>query len=260
MIFFQFPRLTAVQCLFYGREKDPTGAELSFQMPGNLQAGKHAREKMSDFLFQYGCYAWCECHQVHKNDLLFEPEPINLTNWPGIYSEGDGLATSRPGLGLMIKTADCQPILMAHKSGRYIMALHIGWRGNRIDFIKKAVNEFCEFFRVKAEELLACRGPSLGPNNAEFVNFHKDWGEEFRPWFDENIQCMDLWGLTRHQLLKAGLLEENIYAIDICTYANDSSWFSWRKNKEAGRQAALIWIKNSCNDTEALEQVHSFRS
>lgn len=39
-------------------------------------------------------------------------------------ADGDGLATSRPGLGLLIKTADCQPVLLAHRSGRHIAALH----------------------------------------------------------------------------------------------------------------------------------------
>jgi copper oxidase (laccase) domain-containing protein len=33
----------------------------------------------------------------------------------GITLEGDGLCTSRPGHALVIKTADCQAILLAHK-------------------------------------------------------------------------------------------------------------------------------------------------
>lgn len=42
---------------------------------------------------------------------------------------GDGLITTTPSLALCIRTADCAPILMAHKSKPIIATVHAGWRG-----------------------------------------------------------------------------------------------------------------------------------
>lgn len=69
---------------------------------------------------------------MHGDTLVFEPDAVSWEAQP--TADGDGLATSRPGLGLLIKTADCQPVLLAHRSGRHIAALHAGWRGNRCNF------------------------------------------------------------------------------------------------------------------------------
>ena len=86
------------------------------------------------------------------------------------------------------------------------------------------------------------RGPSLGPARAEFVNFEREWSDGFRPWFDPATRTMDLWGLTRRQLQRAGLPERQIYGLDLCTASNNGQFFSYRREKRSGRQASLIWI------------------
>ena len=53
---------------------------------------------------------------------------------------------------------------------------------------------------------------------------------------------MDLWGLTRRQLQRAGLPERQIYGLDLCTASNNGQFFSYRREKRSGRQASLIWI------------------
>lgn len=89
---------------------------------------------------------------------------------------------------------------------------------------------------------MAVRGPSLGPEKAEFVNFEQEWSAEFRPWFDPSSRTMDLWGLTRAQLLKAGLSARHIYSLDCCTFSLPEQFFSYRREKKSGRQASLIWM------------------
>ena len=160
---------------------------------------------------------------------------------PPAFPKGDGLATDKPGIGLLIKTADCQPILLAHRSGRFVAGIHAGWRGNRCDFPGSGVRRFCEHYGVEPRELLAVRGPSLGPARAEFINFESEWGDAFRPWFDAGSRTMDLWGLTRWQLEQAGLLPRNIYGIDLCTASCNRQFFSYRCVKASGRQASVIW-------------------
>ena len=242
---FVFPGVPQVRCAFQTRAGGVSlgefgGGNIAFTVQDNPEHVIANRRSMLEDLRPQGMPAWAELMQVHGDGFVFEPEPVACET--PVTAEGDGMATARPGLGLLIKTADCQPILIAHKSGAYIAAMHAGWRGNRCDFPITGVARFCERYGLEPRDLLAVRGPSLGPGKAEFVNFDKEWGAPYLPWFDASSKTMDLWGLTRHQLERAGLLPRNIYGLDICTASNNEQFFSYRCARRSGRQASLVWI------------------
>ena len=185
--------------------------------------------------------AWSELNQVHGDVMHLDPEPTPLNN--PLLPAADGLATTQPGLALVIKTADCQPVLLASLDGKHIAALHVGWKGNRIGFIDRAVKEFCAHYRLSPRDLVAVRGPSLSPANSQFTNFDAEWGPEFLPWFNQENRSMDLWRLTHHQLMEAGLESRNIFGLDFCTFERADLFFSHRRDRgTSGRQASLIWI------------------
>lgn len=184
---------------------------------------------------------WAELYQIHGDIMYFEPDAQDPYTASTI--EGDGFATSRASRGLMIKTADCQPVLLAHKDGKHIAALHVGWRGNRIDFIASAVDRFCSHYGLLAKDIMAVRGPSLGPSAAQFTNFATEWGDDFATWFSAREQTMNLWQLTRDQLCAAGLMPQHVYGLDLCTLTLDHAFFSYRRERATGRQASFIWIK-----------------
>lgn len=239
---FAFPGVTAVRCAFHtrcgGASQDPWGkGNISLEVGDAPDATIANRRELSSSL---GLDGWAECRQVHGDVMVFDPAPLDLATPP--QTEADGLATSRPGLGLVIKTADCQPVLIAHESGRYVAALHVGWRGNRIDFPASGVRAFCDRYGLAPRDLLAVRGPSLGPAAAEFVNFDREWGDDFARWFRTRERTMDLWTLTRHQLAQAGLAPERIHALDLCTGTLADTFFSYRRERVTGRQASIIWI------------------
>jgi polyphenol oxidase len=189
---------------------------------------------------QLGFTHWAEAKQVHGTQVITDPSPMHASDRPGI--QADGLATSRPKMALTIKTADCQPILLAHVQGGHIGALHCGWRGNREGFPRKGVAAFCAAYGFDPKDVLAVRGPSLGPGASEFVNFDLEWGDDFRKYFNPSTKNVNLWRLTRDQLLEAGLRKEHIFALDLCTYSLPATFFSYRRDKTSGRQVGLIWI------------------
>lgn len=240
LISFMFPGIPGVRCAFQTRPSDAGDAfagniSLSATCP-RAQTERHRAELAAAF----GVPGMAELHQVHGDMTVFDPEPLDAGTAPAC--EGDGMATQRPGLALMIKTADCQPILLAHRSGRYVAALHVGWRGNRINYPMTGVRAFCAKYGLDPADVLAVRGPSLGPAAAEFVNFNAEWGPEFVAWFDARQHSMDLWRLTRDQLLRAGLLEKHLFSLDLCTFSLPACFFSYRRDKHSGRQASIIQI------------------
>ncbi len=195
------------------------------------------RQTMQEVL---GFNHFAEIHQVHTDEVIFNPAHSSLEN--SVLKKADGLACNQKNFALMVKSADCQSILIAHKGGEHIMAIHVGWRGNKIYFPRNSIDKFCEFYRLAPADLYAVRGPSLGPNMAEFTDFEKDWSNEFKIWYNHETKCMDLWSLTKYQLVSAGLKPKNIFSIDLCTATMHETFFSYRQNKSCGRLANLIWI------------------
>ncbi len=250
---FRFPGIAGVRVAFQTRcggfsQGDYGGGNVSLHTEDDPQAVAKNREALGRTL---GLARMADVYQVHGGTTIFEPEAVEPHQKPGV--EADGMATAQAGLGLAIKSADCQPVLLSHNSGRYIAALHVGWRGNRIAYPTTAVREFCAFYGIAPQDVLAVRGPSLSPPAAEFVNFASEWGDNFRPWFNPHTQTMDLWALTRHQLEAAGLLPGNIYGLDLCTYGNPESFFSYRRVAASGRQASVIWIEPSNSNARSNE-------
>jgi hypothetical protein len=245
---FQFVDIPQVACAFTSRrggvsEPPHDSANISFDVNDDPEAVTENRRTVYE---RMGLTGWCELNQVHGDVIHFDPAPRAPEERPVL--DGDGMATTEPGHGLVIKTADCQPILLAHRSGRFVAGLHAGWRGNKLDFPGSGVRRFCDRYDLKPKDVFAVRGPSLGPDAAEFINFDTDFGDKFSPWFNPKTKTMDLWRLTRDQLMDAGVPEKQIFGLDLCTMTMDDTFFSYRKAcaapiRETGRQCGIIWIK-----------------
>ena len=76
--------------------------------------------------------------------------------------EGDALLTNVPGLLLVIRTADCLPVLLVDEKNRAVAAVHCGWRGTEKRILEKAVRAMGEAYGSKPGEMLAALGPCIG--------------------------------------------------------------------------------------------------
>jgi polyphenol oxidase len=244
---FRFPGLAGVSCLFTTRRGGASlpplhSANLSFDV-GDDPA--HVAQNRQALASQTGLSSWCELKQVHGDVLHLDPEPTSLDAFVSGPSslEGDALATARPGLALVVKTADCQPVLLAHETGRFVAALHVGWRGNVANLPGSAVAQLCAHYGCAPAELLAVRGPSLGPAQAQFLHFAQEFGQGFLPFFQRKKDTVDLWRLTRHQLEQAGLAPGRVFGLDQCTKSSPQDFFSFRAARVTGRMMSLIWME-----------------
>jgi YfiH family protein len=76
--------------------------------------------------------------------------------------EGDALMTSVPGLLLVIRTADCLPVLLVDETNRAVAAVHCGWRGTEKRILERAVRAMGEAYGSKPAEMRAALGPCIG--------------------------------------------------------------------------------------------------
>jgi YfiH family protein len=180
-------------------------------------------------------------HQVHGAEIvvLHKDDHINLS-----ARTADAIITDVPLLGIMVKQADCQGVILYDRLKSVVAVVHCGWRGNVHDILGAVVNRMRSEFGCDAKDLKAAIGPSLGPCCAEFTTYRDIFPEEFARYIIRENH-FDLWGISRMQLSRAGLAEVNIITAGICTKCNTDMFYSYRAEGDTGRFGTVAMIRES---------------
>jgi YfiH family protein len=153
-------------------------------------------------------------------------------------------ATTRGGGGVcVIQVADCLPVLFAAQDGSAVGAAHAGWRGLAAGVLEATVRNFS----VPPVELLAWLGPAISQKHFEvgaevraaFTAVDPAASAAFQPNTRGRWQC-DLYALARRRLAALGI--DRVFGGGWCTYDDPSRFFSFRRDGQSGRMAALIWL------------------
>ncbi len=156
--------------------------------------------------------------------------------------EVDILVTTLPGLGLVIKQADCQAVMFYDPVNRVVGNVHCGWRGQVANVLGETVHLLQGRFGTRPGDLYAAVGPSLGPCCAEFINFRREFPPEL--WsYQVSPTYFDLWRLSRDQLVAAGLAPARVHLAGLCTRCDPGHFYSYRRDRVTGRQGALIALR-----------------
>ena len=172
----------------------------------------------------------------------------------------DGAFTRERGLACTIMVADCLPILLCDRRGTTVAAVHAGWRGlagvDGKGVLEVIYEQFITLAPVQyacdATELIAWLGPCIGP---EAFEVGADVVKAFTGGSQQTVQCFkpqangkwfaDLPALARHRLGALGVTQVfgNDSSPPWCTVGNPSRFFSHRRDRVSGRQAACIWLE-----------------
>lgn len=175
-----------------------------------------------------------QCHGIEIVDC-------KIPSSSKIY-ECDAQTTSDKGLGLMVKHADCQAAIFYDPIQHVIANAHSGWRGSVQNIYGKLVNHMKQKYGSKAENLLVCIGPSLGPQSAQFINYKEELPQDF--WkFQVQPNYFDFWEISRFQLQKAGILKHHLEIACIDNHLNEKDFYSYRRNRNTGRHATIVALK-----------------
>ncbi len=164
---------------------------------------------------------------------------------PDSPPEADAVVTDRKGVLLMIRTADCQAVLLLDPVKQVVANIHSGWRGSVANIIGKTLDVMADRYGCDPADILAGIGPSLGPCCAEFVNYESELPPEFWPYRDKH-RHFDFWQISRNQLESAGVKPESIRVSGWCTACPDNKdlFFSYRRDKLTGRLANVIGLRD----------------
>ena len=213
------------------------GLNLSFGVGDQGRLVTHNRDLVQQALGLDGLVSAIQVHGC-RDSLVTAANPAADEEIP----DADILLTAQPGLGLLIKQADCQAVMLYDPVRRVVANIHAGWRGQVGNILQEAVSCLREKCGCRPEDLVAALGPSLGPCCAEFRHYRQEfppalWPYQVRPTY------FDLWGLSRDQLLAAGLKPQRIDLAGICTRCREDEFFSYRRDRLTGRQGAVIALR-----------------
>lgn len=186
------------------------------------------------------------CNQVHGNKVVIIDESFEsslLSSELIQLGEADAMITNLANVGLMVKTGDCQAIILVDPFRHVVANVHCGWRGNVQNIASMVINAMKQRFGSQPRDIIAAISPSLGPCCAEFVSYKEIFPKLF--WrFQIKENYFNLWDVTVCQLADAGLSPENIHVSGWCTRCHPDYFFSYRRKKRSGRMAVVVGWKD----------------
>ncbi len=182
--------------------------------------------------------------QVHGRDLA----GVTAATPPGRVGLVDGMYTTIPGRMLMVRTADCLPLLLLDPHRRLIAAVHAGRKGTFLNIGGAAVAQLVAAGSTPGD-LLAAIGPAAGKccyavNDAAITELRARRPHDAGAFIGQSADgqpTIDLCGLNRQQLREAGLPDAQIALHHACTIC-DRRFFSYRRDGITGRQAGIICL------------------
>lgn len=156
--------------------------------------------------------------------------------------QADALYTTEKNVGLGIAHADCQAAIFYDPVHEAIGVAHCGWRGSAQNIYARLVDTLKRELGTQPHNLIVCVSPSLGPDHAEFKNYKHELPKDF--WaFQTKPAYFDFWKISQAQLAKCGVLEKNIEFAKVCTFCHTEDYFSYRAEKNTGRNATVVALK-----------------
>ena len=175
--------------------------------------------------------------QCHGKEILDISEK-NVREIPSC----DAVATRCPDISLMIKHADCQAAIFYDPVLHVAANAHSGWRGNVQNIYASTVCFMKEQYGSHPGNLHVGISPSLGPQDAQFINYRTELPMHF---WDYQVQphYFDFWEISKSQLMQCGVLENHIQIAGISTLSNPQDFFSFRYNKKTGQHATVVKLE-----------------
>ncbi|KRB75954.1 hypothetical protein ASE01_12965 [Nocardioides sp. Root190] len=180
--------------------------------------------------------AFARTDQVHGCEVVVLDRPGDVRALP----VGDGMVTTLAGTALMVRVADCVPVLLASAEAGVLGVAHAGRRGVELDVVTRTVEQMRA---LGAGEILAWIGPHICGGCYEVpeamrteiaarvpaTHAQTTWG----------TPSLDLGAGVAAQLAAAGVTATTVGG---CTRESATLHSFRRDGADAGRLAGLVWL------------------
>jgi len=163
-------------------------------------------------------------------------------------STADGFISNIPNQYLLIRTADCTPVIFVDKQLRAVGAVHSGREGTRKNIAGKAVRLLGSEYGIAPTEILAWIGAGICQQHypvADDVWYHYvesmqalglDTSLQKKPFLNIRLSIFQ-------QLISSGIPFRNIEQDSTCTWES-ACHFSWRRDGSRNRQINIVGLED----------------
>ncbi len=177
--------------------------------------------------------------QVHGDEVrvVEAPDPV------GVVPCADAMVTTRRGVGLMVRAADCVPLVLADATAGVVGVVHAGRKGLALDVTTRAVEAMVEH-GATTEHLAAWVGPHVCGGCYEVPTaMREEVGvvvPQARAQTRWGTASLDIGAGVRAQLDRAGVAD--VVEVGGCTVTDERLPSYRRDGADAGRFAGLVWL------------------
>jgi len=190
-----------------------------------------------------------EVWQCHGRNVVYAKRPRHPSE---PHEKADVLLTDQPGVTLLMRFADCVPVLLHDPIRNVVGIAHAGWKGTSIKTVAHAITSMKDLFGSRPVDIFASIGPSICAQHYEIGQdvkqkildvFGQEASEVLKTYNgDRSRVFLDLWRANELILLDSGV--KNIEIIAKCTACDTIHWYSHRaENGRTGRFGAIISLK-----------------
>ena len=211
---------------------------------GDVVENVHENHRLMYDVLDANAAQACTTWQVHGADVVMSNGPVAGRKW---VARADSIITNREGVPLVMRFADCVPLIMYDPQKRAIGLAHAGWRGTVKGVGKETVLAMKDAYGCRPEDIRVVVGPSISIEKfqvgeevvAAFDNHFGTTEGLMRRDPDDGTAYMDLWEANRRDLAAIGV--EHIEIMGICTASNTDDFFSHRQEKgKTGRFGVVV--------------------
>lgn len=211
----------------------------------DVDAVRHNHRLMYEVLDVNGDKA-CTTWQVHGADVVLANGPVQGRKW---VARADGVMTNQADVPLVMRYADCVPLLFHDPKKKVIGLAHAGWRGTVEGMGKNMIHAMQTAYGSHPADIQVVIGPSISPEKFQVGEEVVDAFKQHFGTLDGLMQrdpadgtaYIDLWEANRRDLIANGV--ENVEIAGICTYQTTEDFFSHRaENGKTGRFGVVMQL------------------
>jgi len=197
-----------------------------------------------------------DVHQVHSTIIAKTDRPLSAND---THLKADAILTNKPDVTLMMRFADCVPILLYDPVNRAIGIAHAGWIGTVEKIARKTVMAMVVNYGTNQKDIIAAIGPSIGPDHYivgkdVLDRVHASFGDQAEQVIIKKLHksYFDLWKANQIILSDVGVTK--IENSEICTLCNLNDWYSHRgENGKTGRFGVVLGLNHKNVDLESYK-------
>lgn len=235
----------------------PSGQVNFCRVCESLSADELAQLKNNPLLAQQ--WAESQAEKLGLKRIVFPHQTHSVAGWtifpddnfPSPWvREGDFLVTNEPRVGIGVLTADCLPLVIYDRVHNALAVVHAGWQGSINGIALEALKRMHTEYGTDSTDVTIVFGPCARGCCYEVSLQFRDDVIKMHAWAGAVFNkrhghiFFDLIEFNKELFRSASVTHEQFYPHDSACTMEDTSFYSYRRQKEAaGRNITLAWLE-----------------